>query len=45
MVEFDSIESAKRAKVNLHGCDIYSGCCTLRIEYAKVVLLRPDRMS
>lgn len=36
MVEFDSIESAKRAKVNLHGCDIYSGCCTLRIEYAKV---------
>lgn len=35
MVEFDSIESAKRVKLNLHGCDIYSGCCTLRIEYAK----------
>jgi heterogeneous nuclear ribonucleoprotein L len=36
MVEFDSIDSAKRAKINLHGCDIYSGCCTLRIEFAKV---------
>src|SRR5699024_7047471 len=36
MVEFDSIESAKRAKQALNGCDIYSGCCTLRVEYAKV---------
>lgn len=38
MVEFDSVDSAKRAKQALHGCDIYSGCCTLRIEYAKVLL-------
>ena len=37
MVEFDCVESAKRAKQALHGCDIYSGCCTLRIEYAKVI--------
>ncbi|XP_067132985.1 heterogeneous nuclear ribonucleoprotein L-like isoform X1 [Centruroides vittatus] len=35
MVEFDSIESAKRAKESLNGADIYSGCCTLKIEYAK----------
>ena len=35
MLEFDSLESAKRAKDSLHGCDIYSGCCTLKIEYAK----------
>jgi len=35
MLEFDSLESAKRAKESLHGCDIYSGCCTLKIEYAK----------
>jgi heterogeneous nuclear ribonucleoprotein L len=35
MLEFDSLESAQRAKDNLHGCDIYSGCCTLKIEYAK----------
>lgn len=38
MVEFDSIESAKRAKHALNGCDIYSGCCTLRVEYAKVFI-------
>ncbi|XP_050080512.1 heterogeneous nuclear ribonucleoprotein L isoform X8 [Anopheles maculipalpis] len=35
MVEFDSIESATRAKDSLNGCDIYSGCCTLKIDYAK----------
>ena len=35
MLEFDSLESAQRAKDSLHGCDIYSACCTLKIEYAK----------
>jgi len=35
MLEFDSLESAQRAKDALHGCDIYSACCTLKIEYAK----------
>ena len=35
MVEFDSVETAKTAKESLHGCDIYSGCCTLKIEFAK----------
>lgn len=40
MVEFDNVESAKRAKNMLYGCDIYSGCCTLRIEYAK-----PSRLN
>ncbi|KPM09366.1 heterogeneous nuclear ribonucleoprotein L-like protein [Sarcoptes scabiei] len=40
MVEFDSVESAKRAKHSLNGCDIYSGCCTLRVEYAK-----PSRLN
>lgn len=39
MVEFDSVESAKRARMALHGCDIYSGCCTLKVEFAKVILL------
>lgn len=34
--KFDTVESATRAKEALHGCDIYSGCCTLKIEYAKV---------
>ena len=36
MVEFDSVEAATRAKEVLTGADIYSGCCTLRIEFAKV---------
>ncbi|XP_073965959.1 heterogeneous nuclear ribonucleoprotein L [Choristoneura fumiferana] len=40
MVEFESVESATRAKDALHGCDIYSGCCTLKIEYAK-----PERLN
>ncbi|XP_043202306.1 heterogeneous nuclear ribonucleoprotein L-like isoform X3 [Amphibalanus amphitrite] len=35
MVEFDSVEAAARAKEALTGADIYSGCCTLRIEFAK----------
>uniref|UniRef100_A0A673B8X1 Heterogeneous nuclear ribonucleoprotein L-like n=1 Tax=Sphaeramia orbicularis TaxID=375764 RepID=A0A673B8X1_9TELE len=33
MVEYPS--TAQRAKASLNGADIYSGCCTLKIEYAK----------
>uniref|UniRef100_A0A7N6AUW0 RRM domain-containing protein n=1 Tax=Anabas testudineus TaxID=64144 RepID=A0A7N6AUW0_ANATE len=29
------VQSAQRAKASLSGADIYSGCCTLKIEYAK----------
>lgn len=36
---FDSVQSAQRAKASLNGADIYSGCCTLKIEYAKVAFL------
>jgi len=36
MVEFANIEAANRAKEALFGADIYSGCCSLKIEYAKV---------
>lgn len=46
MVEFDTLDSAKRAKHALNGCDIYSGCCTLRVEYAKVRnLVWPTRLG
>lgn len=38
LVTFDSVQSAQRAKASLNGADIYSGCCTLKIEYAKVSL-------
>ncbi|NWI38556.1 HNRPL protein, partial [Picathartes gymnocephalus] len=31
---------AQRAKASLNGADIYSGCCTLKIEYAK-----PSRLN
>lgn len=36
MVEFDNLEAATRARENLNGADIYSGCCTLKIDFAKV---------
>lgn len=35
MVEFETLDAAKSAKESLYGCDIYSGCCTLKIEFAK----------
>jgi heterogeneous nuclear ribonucleoprotein L len=40
MVEFETVEMAQRAKQNLNGADIYSGCCTLKLEYA-----RPTRLN
>ena len=36
LVEFDSVETAKKVKHALNGADIYSGCCTLKVEFAKV---------
>ncbi|CAM9492493.1 unnamed protein product [Lampetra fluviatilis] len=40
---FDSIPSAQQAKSSLNGADIYSGCCTLKIEYAKPARLNVYR--
>uniref|UniRef100_A0A8C2XMW3 RRM domain-containing protein n=1 Tax=Cyclopterus lumpus TaxID=8103 RepID=A0A8C2XMW3_CYCLU len=42
MVEYPdrSVEDAQRAKLALNGADIYAGCCTLKIEYA-----RPNRLN
>ncbi|XP_060889874.1 heterogeneous nuclear ribonucleoprotein L-like [Labrus mixtus] len=40
MVEFESVEDAQKAKLALNGADIYSSCCTLKIEYA-----RPNRLN
>jgi len=39
MVEFGSVEAAQRAKTSLNGADIYSGCCTLKIDWAKPLRL------
>ena len=33
---FANAEGASKAKRELNGADIYSNCCTLKIEYAKV---------
>ncbi|GMT33622.1 hypothetical protein PFISCL1PPCAC_24919, partial [Pristionchus fissidentatus] len=35
LVEFESAEVAKKAKHAMNGADIYSGCCTLKVEFAK----------
>ncbi|VDM41369.1 unnamed protein product [Toxocara canis] len=35
LVEFDAEESAKKAKRAINGADIYYGCCTLKVEFAK----------
>merc|ERR1740129_818486 len=35
MVEFEDVQTATTAKAQLHGCDIYSGSCTLKVEFAK----------
>ncbi|KAG7236912.1 hypothetical protein INR49_000124, partial [Caranx melampygus] len=40
MVEYQSVEDAQKAKLALNGADIYAGCCTLKIEYA-----RPNRLN
>jgi len=43
MVEFDSQESADKARESLHGADVYSGSCTLKVEYAKTSELKIKR--
>ncbi|MEQ2210275.1 hypothetical protein XENOCAPTIV_010899, partial [Xenoophorus captivus] len=32
---FESVQCAQKAKAALNGADIYAGCCTLKIEYAR----------
>lgn len=43
MIEFENIECATRAKQSLNGADIYSGCCTLKIEFANQTRLNVIR--
>ena len=33
---FETVEESDRAKEALNGADIYSGCCTLKVEWGKV---------
>jgi len=39
MVEFDTLENASKARSSLHGADIYSNCCTMKVEYSKMETL------
>lgn len=39
MVEFANVEMARAAKEVLNGANIYSGCCGVRIEYARTTKL------
>ena len=39
LVEFKTIEDASRIQQALNGCDIYPGCCTLKIEFSKTTKL------
>ena len=43
MVEYDDVGAATNAKSQLHGCDIYSGSCTLKVEFAKTDRLNVKR--
>ena len=31
MVEFDTLENASKGRSSLHGADIYSNCCTMKV--------------
>lgn len=33
---FETVDEADRAKDALNGADIYSGCCTLKVDWGKV---------
>ncbi|XP_058867944.1 heterogeneous nuclear ribonucleoprotein L-like [Acipenser ruthenus] len=40
MVEFDCVETAQAVRAVLQGAELFSGCCSLRIEFAK-----PSKLS
>ncbi|CAL8105582.1 unnamed protein product [Calicophoron daubneyi] len=43
MVEMKTVDDARNAKRNLNGADIYSGCCTLKVDYARPTRLTVNR--
>lgn len=44
LVEFDTVEAAKKAKESLNFADIYAGCCTLKIEFSRMFAFSFDRI-
>ncbi|KAL6737098.1 hypothetical protein Aduo_010770 [Ancylostoma duodenale] len=45
LVEFESAEIAKKVKHAINGADIYSGCCTLKVEFAKPDYVKVTRQD
>ncbi|KAJ1368526.1 hypothetical protein KIN20_029674 [Parelaphostrongylus tenuis] len=45
LVEFESAECAKKVKHAINGADIYSGCCTLKVEFAKPDYVKVTRQD
>ncbi|KAK6060226.1 hnRNP-L/PTB/hephaestus splicing factor family protein [Cooperia oncophora] len=45
LVEFESAEDAKKVKHAINGADIYSGCCTLKVEFAKPEYVKVTRQD
>lgn len=43
LVEFQAVDAAARAAASLHGADIYSGCCTLSVEFSSTPTLNVRR--
>ncbi|RNA39425.1 heterogeneous nuclear ribonucleo L isoform X2 [Brachionus plicatilis] len=43
LVEFATRDSAERAKEELDNADIYSGCCTLKIDFSNIKTLKVGR--
>ncbi|KAF6200053.1 hypothetical protein GE061_006353 [Apolygus lucorum] len=43
MVEFESVEVAEKAKTDLDDKEIYTGCCRLKVEFAKPMRLNVVR--
>lgn len=42
---FETVEEADRAKEALNGADIYSGCCTLKVDWGKVLLSQSSNLK
>ncbi|CAI5441590.1 unnamed protein product [Caenorhabditis angaria] len=45
LVEYPNSEVAKSAKHAMNGADIYSGCCTLKVEFARPDTVRVTRQD
>ncbi|CAI4228641.1 unnamed protein product [Auanema sp. JU1783] len=45
LVEFESQDVAKAVKHAINGADIYSGCCTLKVEFAGTTHVRVTRQD